>query len=53
MADGSVKRFRPGFRHKRTVKSSRQKRGLKHAVAVHPTYAKTLKRLGMDRRSFA
>ena len=53
MGDGTVKRFRPGFRHKRTVKSSRQKHDLKKAVAVHPTYAKTLKRLGLDRRCFA
>lgn len=53
MGDGTVMRYRPGFRHKRTKKSTRQKHDLRRPVAVHPTYAKTLKRLGLDRRCYS
>ena len=53
MGDGTVMRMRPGHRHKRSVKSKRQNHTLRKAVPVQHTYAKTLKKLCLDRRKFA
>jgi ribosomal protein L35 len=51
-SSGKIKFMRPGHRHKRFVKSSKQNRNLSKSKVLHDAYATTMKRLGFTMRSF-
>ncbi len=51
-ATGKVLFFRPGHRHKRWAKTSKQLRNLRKSVTMHDTYAHTMKKLGFKMTTF-
>ncbi|KAK9814093.1 hypothetical protein WJX72_000547 [[Myrmecia] bisecta] len=51
-ATGLVRYFRSGHRHRRFIKSNKQRRGLKKSAIMHDAYATTMKRLGFKMTSY-